>query len=95
MCWGQQLVPVVVPSAAHEITVDIDVQELGQALGPHLEEAEKQHPIDLIETNAQHEVGSRKNDHRTNETYLHHCRDLDLDLGQGRFGLALLEHLDV
>jgi hypothetical protein len=95
MCWGQQLVPVVVPSAAHEMTVDIAVQELGQALGPHLEEAEKQHPIDLIETNAQHEVGIRKNDHRTNETYLHHCQDLDLDLGQGRFGLTPLERLAV
>ena len=73
--------------------VDIDVQELGQALGPYLEEAGQQHPIDLIETNAQHEVDSRKNYHRTNETYLHHCRDLDL--GQDRFGLTPLERLAV
>lgn len=60
MCRGQQPVPVVVPSAAYEMMVDMDVQGLGQALGPRLEEAGKRHPIALIEINAQHEVGNQK-----------------------------------
>jgi hypothetical protein len=93
MCWGQQLDPVVVPSPAHEMMVDIDVQELGEALEPCLEEAGQQHPIDLIKTNAQHEVGSPKNYHRTYGAYLHRCRNLDL--GQDQFGLTPLERLAV
>jgi hypothetical protein len=63
MCWGQRLAPVVVPSAAHETVMDIDVRGLGQALGPRLEEAGRQHPRALIKTNTWHKVGSQTNDH--------------------------------
>lgn len=52
MCWSQRLVPVVVPSAAHEAVKDVDVPGLDQALGLRLEGAGRQHPRGLVKTNA-------------------------------------------
>jgi hypothetical protein len=74
----------------------VDVQGLGQALGSPLEEARETHPRALIETNAQHKVGSRKETIiARNETYHHRCRNLVLDVRQGRFGSTSLERLAV